>query len=160
MHLPAKNSLLLSMLALLILTVTGCAKVNVTRADQTYAAREAGCPVSWQHGSYQQLSGEYEWLGEVTLRNERGVVLSQADRDLLEAQACQLGGDALVRTSGVRQEGAGLAAFGDQRYAVLRHRAAPAASGSEAEPATELPKRAVGGETIARSPRRPREAVR
>ena len=116
--------------------------------------------MSWHHASYQQLAADYEWLGEVTLRNERGVVLSQNDRELLEAQACELGGDALVRTSGVRQEGAGLAAFADQRYGVLRRRTAPAASGSEGEPAPELPKRAVGGETIARSPRRAHEAVR
>ena len=142
MHLPTKNPLLLSVLASLLLALLaagGCAKVTVTRASQSYAARDAGCPVTWQHASYQQLAADYEWLGEVTLRNERGVVLSQGDRDLLEAQACQLGGDTLVRTSGVRQEGAGLAAFADQRYGVLRRRTAPAARSITLMPSCVMP---------------------
>jgi hypothetical protein len=139
----------------------GCAKVSVTPANQSYAAREVGCPVTWEHAAFSQVSGAYEWIGELTLRNERGVVLTESDRKLLEAQACQLGGDALVRTTGVRQEGAGLAAFSDQRFGVLRRRAAPPASGSEGEPAPELPAHGAGGETIARGGQhRPVQSVR
>ena len=159
MHLPRTNSLLLSVLALCLFVATGCAKVAVTRTNQAYAAREVGCAVAWEHASFSQVSSQYEWLGEVTLRNERGVVLTETDRELLEAQACQLGGDTLVRTTGVRQQGAGVAAFSDQRFGVLRRRTAPAVSAPEGEPAPELPPRAVGGE-IARGGRRPVQGLR
>jgi hypothetical protein len=161
MYLPAKNTLSFSLLVLALFTSVGCAKVAVTRTSDGYAARATDCPVAWEHGSYAQVASQYEWLGEVTLRNERGVVLTESDRDLLQAQACQIGGDTLVRTTPAKQTGTGVAAFSEQRFGVLRRRQAPESSGSAGEPAPELPRRAVGGgETIAGSSRRPVEGVR
>jgi hypothetical protein len=161
MHLPREKSLLLSLFALALSLSVGCAKVSVTPANQSYAAREAGCPVTWEHASFAQVSSTYEWIGELTLRNERGVILTESDRQLLEAQACRLGGDALVRTTGVRQKGAGLASFSDLRFGVLRRRTAPSANGTDGEPAPELPAHGAGGETIAHGGHhRPVQSVR
>src|SRR5687768_6891597 len=114
MYLPAKNTFLTSIFLFVALAATGCAKVSVQRANDAHTARGDDCSIAFEHASYAQVASDYEWLGEVTLRNERGVVLTEDDRKLLSAQACQLGGDTIVRTTGVKQQGSGVAAFSDQ----------------------------------------------
>src|SRR5688572_24536878 len=87
MYLPPKNTFALSLLVLALFTSVGCAKVAVTNTAGG-SALSSDCPIAWEHANYAKVASQYEWLGEVTLRNERGVVLTESDRDLLEAQAC------------------------------------------------------------------------
>jgi hypothetical protein len=137
MHLPLKNLVLSSATLLLLLVASGCAKVSATRTAD-YASRGDHCALSWQMGDYPRLAADYEWVGEVTLHSERGVVLSDADRTLVEGQACQLGGDTVLRNVG-RATGTGLASFADQKFGVLRRRSHEDTSGSDSGKGMDLP---------------------
>jgi hypothetical protein len=129
-NLPASKNLLVVLSAFVALALVGCANVSVSRTETAYAPREANCAVSWEQGTFERLASQYEWVGEVTLHNETGLSLSDDKRETVEAQACQLGGDTLLRdTSG----SAKVAGYSNQKFGVLRRRA-PGDTGSSVSP--------------------------
>jgi hypothetical protein len=128
MHLPTRFHFTL---ALAISLCGACSNVSVNRADTAYAARPEGCAISWETGSYERLAAEYEWVGEVTVHNQRGLSLSDSSRDAAEEEACELGGDTLLRSTDARSTN--LASFDNHKLGVLRRRA-PADSVETAKP--------------------------
>jgi hypothetical protein len=120
-NLPGINSLSL-LSTFMLAALVGCANVSVSKTDTTYAARETNCAVTWHQGSYDRYSDQYEWVGEVTLHNEKGLSLSDDKRQVVEAQACGLGGDTVLRDTGVTAS-TKLDSFSNQKFGVLRRRA-------------------------------------
>ena len=150
MNSPTRNQLLFGALAIGISLSAACSNISVNRAETAYASRGDDCTVAWEMGSYDRLSSDYEWVGEVTVHNERGLTLSDAAREAAEAQACELGGDTLLRATDARSTN--LASFDNHKLGVLRRRA-PADTASETKPADDAPQH-DGSERVAGASRR------
>jgi hypothetical protein len=150
MNSPTRNQLTLCALAIVTSLSAACSSISVNRAESAYAARGDDCAISWEMGSYDRLSADYEWIGEVTVHNERGLTLSDSSRDKAEAQACELGGDTLLRATDSRSTN--LASFDNHKLGVLRRRA-PADTTSETKDADDAPQHEAG-ERVAGANRR------
>jgi hypothetical protein len=157
MHLPRSTRLIPTSLLLALALSTACTNMSVTRTSTAHAARPADCAVSWEQGSYQRLAADYEWVGEVTLHNERGLTLADAKREALEAQACELGGDTLLRA--IDTAHGDLAGFGNQKFGVLRRRTGDEAA-SDQPPAVEDAPEHQESERVAAGGRRGRALLR
>jgi hypothetical protein len=150
MNSPTRNQLTLCALAIALSLSAACSSISVNRAESAYAARGSDCAISWETGSYDRLAAEYEWVGEVTVHNERGLSLSDSSREKAEAQACELGGDTLLRATENRSTN--LASFDNHKLGVLRRRA-PTETTSETKGAEDAPQHDAG-ERVAGANRR------
>jgi hypothetical protein len=155
MHLPRSTRLFPTSLALALSLSAACTNMSVTRTSSAHEARPADCAVRWEQGSYQRLAADYEWVGEVTLHNERGLTLADAKREAMEAQACELGGDTLLRAV----DATNLSGFGHQKFGVLRRRTSDEAAGGQS-PAIEDAPKPEESERVAAGGRRGRALLR